>query len=127
MYLLESALIRPELMRASSGKGGIVLEGSAEGFASLMYVIDPKTYLPTSVTVVPPAVVVPEKPAPVPGAPVQYAIQSYAVVDGIQMPRVIKGVGTLSFLINPELDPSLFETPPDGVTSRDAWRKYLRR
>ena len=33
----------------------------------------------------------------------------------------------IQFLINPDVDPKLFETPPSGVTQADAWKKFLRK
>ena len=46
-------------------------------------------------------------------------------VSGVRLPRRVKGIGDVSFILNPSIDPRLFTTAPDGVASRDAWRKWL--
>jgi CubicO group peptidase (beta-lactamase class C family) len=55
-----------------------------------------------------------------------YSFDGWSTVGGIQMlPR--DGTTTLHFLINPDVDPKLFETAPDNVTREDAWKKFLRK
>jgi len=113
-YLLETRFIQPTPAKLSMEPDGktAVIEVHAPGFAKVTHRVDLKTYLPVESTV--------------------YfetfshvlRIQSYTTIDGLKMPSRISGQD-VSFTINPQIDPKLFDTPPDGVTHRDAWKKYL--
>ena len=96
----------------------------ADGFALVSYVIDTQTSLPLQVTL--DALL--SHPQLPPGRTYRstYTLDGVVTVDGLRMPRRVDGED-VRFTINPDIDPQLFETPPDGVTSRDAWKKFLRK
>jgi hypothetical protein len=121
MYLLESRFVQPEPKSLSFIDNGRIalVEASAPGFASIKYKVDTTTYLPVECAIswwLQQAA----------SATHVMTIEGYAVVDGLKMPSRVRGQGgELSFIINPKLDPRLFEEPPSAVTQRDAWKKYL--
>jgi len=115
-YLLETQFVQPRLLRAFeiSGKAGrrVVVEAATPSTSRVRYTVDPTTYLPESVEI---------------GTEgTAYQFSSWVNVDGIRMPQQ-DGKIALHFLINPNVDPKLFETPPDNVTSADAWKTFLRK
>ena len=124
VFLLETSFVAPTLTKARTEGDSIYLEGTAPQFISVTYTIDTATYLPRRIAVTPEAA--PEWGPLPPALTTEYVIRRYSAIDGIQMPTVIDGYGEVRFTINPAVDQKLFETPPDGVTSRDEWKKYLR-
>jgi hypothetical protein len=125
LFLLESKDVRPTIVRTVEGNDTVDLFATAPGFVEIRYTIDKSTFLPRAVTLVPEFFRAGES-SPRAGAATQYFLKDYRLVDGIQMPGLIEGMGQMRFIINPAVDPRLFETPPDGVNSRDEWRKFLR-
>ena len=127
IYLLETRFAKPTLRKTWRDGDTVMIEGEAPGLQRLIYVIDGRSMLPRSITLTPAPVALPDKPGLHPVPSESYEFDRYTSVDGIQMPSQVKGLGEVSFTVNPDIDPKLFETPPDGVTSRDEWRKYLKK
>ncbi len=122
LFLLESADLKPVPRQAISSSTGIVVDLEVPGFVSVTLTVDRATLLPKSLALVADlgSTVPPPK-----GPDVEYTIEAYTDVDGLQMPTKIAGLGDLRFIINPAVDPQLFETPPSGTVQRDAWRQFL--
>ena len=127
VFLLETSFVAPTVHRATAAAGDrIELDGTAPGFASLKYLIDRRSYLPVRITLTPELPVAGSNKTTI-GVPVTYDIAAYASYGGLQLPSQIAGLGTLTYVVNPDLNPKLFETPPNGVTSGNAWREFLKR
>jgi hypothetical protein len=106
----------------TTDESGVVFRLSIDDLGEATVRVDPKSYLPTSLTIF-----------HVDGAgqvdrsmPKEYRIAKYQTVAGIRVPADMSGFGNITVLINPDLDTALFETRPDFVTSSNHWRKFLR-
>jgi hypothetical protein len=131
-YFLETKWVQPELVSVATRRSGLRRETAINakwGNTELVYTIDLATHLPTALHTLrgDPNSRHPDQPILTER---DLRFEDYRDIGGIQMPTRVKigpDWGTVSFLINPEIDSKLFETPPDGVTTADAWRKWLRK
>lgn len=127
-YLLETRFVRPVPVSVSITKPGVAsVEATAPGFASIRFTVNTNTYLPID-CITSAWVKLPTTKKQVAGTPHVIRIESYGAIDGLQLPSRLRGeVRNVSFAINPAVDQRLFETPPDYVSHRDEWKKYLRK
>lgn len=120
MFLLESRYVSPSPQRAIERGNAIHLTATA-GDLEAGYEIDRNTWLPS-------VAIVRKRGGGVvfvrPGQQAQFRheLKEYRSIDGIQMPSHVSSYGQMKFEFNPNIDPALFETAPDGVTDRSSWR-----
>ena len=120
LFLLESSVFRPvprAVVRTSSGP---VLEFTLPGFTSVKVTLDETTSLPKLLVFVPDF-----GPNGPPASEQTFTIEGYVDVDGIKMPKRVRELGDMRFVFNPNLNPALFESPPDNVFQRDHWKTFL--
>jgi hypothetical protein len=128
VYLLESAFFRPSSLRVTrQDRTRVVLEATAPGFADIEYVVDRKTWLPLQIVLRPMVTTLDGGPPQAANFTRAYVIGKCASVGDVAMPERIDGIGIHSYMINPDVDPRLFETAPVDVTTAGAWRRYLRK
>jgi hypothetical protein len=131
-YLLETKYFQPTPVRIEqrvTARGTrMVLDATAPSMHLIRYVVDPASAMVEEIEATPLLRQLdgsgPETPASEPFY--RYSFSGWSTVDGIQMPQ-LDGKTKLRFLINPDIDPKLFDTPPDNVTRADAWKKFLRK
>lgn len=126
VYLLETSFTKPTIIGSSKQGGRIRLFAAVPGYQQVEYVVDPKTFLPAIVVLTWSSDTDRDKPPAVALPPLTYELADYVSVGGIQMPTTVKGLGRVEYIINPDIDPKLFVTPPDYVVDRNHWKKYLR-
>ena len=125
-YFSETAFFHPEPVIVHDVKGDVAtLEAIAPGYASLSYMVDLRSGLPLHLTARP-AIGLEHAPASFTD---EYSYESWTTVSGIVLPKRMREGGAaidVTIEVNMQIDSALFETPPDNVTSRDWWRRFLR-
>ncbi|HEY7476369.1 MAG TPA: hypothetical protein VH679_15215 [Vicinamibacterales bacterium] len=129
VYFLETRFLQPTVVAVSKEREGLRsvtrVEAKTTWLARVVYTVDDVTHLPARVVVTPLVRAPNSTAAPFPGTPVTYELAEYIDVDGIKLPARDRSA-YLAFRVNPNIDPQLFETPPDGARTADAWMKWLR-
>jgi len=129
VFFLETALVQPKpLAVRRASKTTVYLDVSLPRFQDAFYTVDLRTARITAVNMTP------VSPTPTPGFQGasyedRYEFQGNRTVDGVQMPTRVRWGSTwrdVTFHINPNVDPKMFETQPLGVKTGDDWRKWLR-
>ncbi len=126
-YFMETAVVRPRLGKVEAINGFDVVHSDVDGLAVSFY-LDRRTHLPTHVEVIRTFTI---KGVTPPKGQLRrwYTLEKYVEISGLQIPTHV-GLGgdfaNATVEVNVDLDPALFDTPPDGVTSGDAWRKFRR-
>ena len=120
LYLLETKFLRPtivSLVRHQDSPTAVLTVQTPE-YSKVEYTVEVATRLPLAVRLTPR---LPDGD----GVPKHLFFEGDQDVSGVRMPRRVEGMGDVTFIVNPRIDPRLFTTAPDGVASRDAWRKWL--
>ena len=122
LYLLETKFVKPRLLAATSlsKDDSVILAVQTQEHVKIEYVVDTRTWLPRSVRLTP-------KLDSGAGPQSEFVFDGEQEVSGLRMPRRVHGFGDVTFIIDPVIDPGLFTTPPDGVTSSGTWQKWLVR
>ena len=126
-YLLETRFVRPKPVKLTVDEAKRVglLSATLPGFAEISYSVDLATYLVKECRLSWETAAPGNQPRPTEAEVMVF--EKYDQVDGLMMPVLVRGERSdLSYIVNPDIDPRLFETPPDGVNNRDAWKKYWR-
>ena len=127
VYFMETAVVRPRIGKAEVIKGFDVVH-SEVGDHAVSFYLDRRTHLPAHVEVIRTFAI--EGVAP-PKNQLRrwYTLEKYVEISGLRVPTRV-GLGgdfaNATVDVNVDLDPALFDTPPDGVTNGDAWRKFRR-
>ena len=128
VYLLESTFVQPadlRLVDSGSDDAHLCIEARSRHFARIRYTIDRAASEVTTISLWPLVEMEGREPFEA-SSSVDYEFYGHQVVDGIQFPEGVRGLGDLTFVVNPKIDPQLFRTPPDNVTRRDEWRRWVR-
>jgi hypothetical protein len=127
VYFMETAVVRPRIGKVEVIHGFDVVHSDVDGQAVSFY-LDRRTHLPAHVEVIRTFAIGGAAP-PKNQLRRWYTLEKYVEISGLQIPtRVAVGgdFANATVEVNVDLDPALFGTPPDGVTSGDAWRKFRR-
>jgi hypothetical protein len=129
VYFLETAFVQPRPTRVTSAGQFDLVETDVDGQRVDFY-LDRNSHLPLRIETV--RTLVPPPQARFRGTGTltyRYTLEQYRAVAGIQVPTRLALGGDFAdaeIEVNLDLDPKLFETPPDNVTQADEWRRYLR-
>jgi len=130
VYFLQTSAVRPTPRRSSRVQLGSRpvdhVETDVDGEIVHFY-LDATTHLPVRIETVRKAALPPPRPGltPRPPSTIVYELDAYHEVGGIQVPRrVLLGAERFESTveINPQIDPSLFTTPPPADARIDSWR-----
>ena len=126
VYFLETAALHPTPVRLVEGGEADAVEADLGGRPVVVH-FDRRTHLPVRVEMTR-AVRLPSGRAD--AKKYSYVLSGYRDITGLRLPSQVTidsgSTVNLDFQINVDVDPALFRTPPENVTTADAWRKYLR-
>ena len=120
LYFLETSYLRPRVLGVSTGQDGTaMLDVQTPAVERVRYAVDLDTHLPRAATLT-------HVLASGARSEVAWSFDGVTDVDGLKMPRRVRGLGDVTFLINPRIDRRIFDQPMDAVTSGDACKQWVR-
>lgn len=127
VYFMETAVVRPRIGKAEVIDGFDVVH-SELGDNAVSFYLDRRTHLPIHVEVIRTLTI--EGVTPRKGQLRRwYTLEKYTEISGLQIPTRV-GLGgdfaNATVEVNVDLDPELFDTPPDRVKTGEAWQRFRR-